>query len=61
MKRMTECRSDNLCKGRTQGAGLICGSVPLLHLQPGMASTGEMAEFVNHGTVLCHHQQQQEA
>ena len=61
MERMAERRGDNLCEGRTQGAGLICGPVPLLQLQPDMVDTGEMAEFVNHGTVLCHHQQQQKA
>jgi hypothetical protein len=61
MKRMTERRGDNLCKGRTQGAGLVRSPVALLHFQPDMVSVGEMAEFVNHGTVLCQHQQQQEA
>lgn len=61
MDRMAERRGDNLRKGRAQSAGLICSSVPLLQLQPGVVGTGEMAEFVNHGTLLCHHQQQQKA
>jgi hypothetical protein len=30
-------------------------------LQIGVVGTGEMAEFMNHGTLLCHHEQQQEA
>lgn len=60
MKRMTECRRDDLCKFGTQGAGLACGRVRL-DLQPTMVRIGEMAEFVNHGTLLRRHQQQQEA
>jgi len=60
MKRMTKGRSDDLCKGGTQSAGLICGPVRL-HLQIDMVGAGEMTEFMNHGTLLCHHQQQQKA
>lgn len=57
---MTKCRGDDLCKGRTQGAGLICSPVRLC-LQLDVVSTGEMAEFMNHSTLLCHQEQQQEA
>ena len=61
MKRMTECRGDDLRKFRTQGAGLICCGPIRLDLQPDMVRIGEVAQFVNNGTVLSHHQQQQEA
>ena len=60
MKRMTKCRGDNLRKGGTQGAGLVCGLVRL-YLQLDVVSTAEMAELMNHGTLLCYQEQQQEA
>jgi hypothetical protein len=60
MERMTKSRSDDLCKGGTQGAGLI-GAPVRLRSHSVMARIGDVAEFVNHGTLLCHHQQQQEA
>ncbi|MGC1386601.1 MAG: hypothetical protein WA807_01195 [Steroidobacteraceae bacterium] len=60
MKRMTKSRGDNLRKGGTQCAGRICGDVRL-HSQLAVAGTGDMTEFVNHGTLLRHHQQQQKA
>jgi hypothetical protein len=60
MERTAERRGDDLCKFGTQGAGLVCGRVRL-DLQANMVRIGEMAEFVNHGTLLCRHQQQQEA
>ncbi len=60
MKRMTKSRGDHLCKGRTQGAVLICGPVRL-HTQIDVVGTGDMTEFMNHGTLLCRQQQQQEA
>ncbi len=57
---MTESRGDNLREGGTQRACPICNPTRL-HSQLGLISTGDMAEFVNHSTLLCHHQQQQEA
>jgi hypothetical protein len=60
MKRMTKSGGDYLRKGRTQRAGRICGPVRL-RSQLAVAGTGNMTEFVNHSTLLCHHQQQQEA
>lgn len=58
MKRMTKSRGDNLRKGGTQYTGRICGPV---RLQLAVAGTGDMTEFVNHSTLLRHHQQQQKA
>jgi hypothetical protein len=58
MKRMTESRGDDLCKGGTQRAGLIRSSVRL-HLQIDVVGTGDMAEFMDHGSLLCRHHQQQ--
>jgi len=60
MKRMTKRRGDDLCKGGTQSAGLICGPVRL-HLQIDVVGTGDMTEFMNQRALLCHDQQQQEA
>ncbi len=60
MKRMTKSWGDNLRKGGTQCAGRICGPVRL-YSQLAVAGTGDMTEFVNHGTLLCHNQQQQKA
>jgi hypothetical protein len=60
MKRMTKGRGDNLRKGGTQRAGRICGPVRL-YSQLAVTGTGEMTEFVNHSTLLRHHQQQQKA
>ena len=60
MKRMTECRGDNLRKGRAQGTGLFCRPVRS-HLQLDVVRAGEMAEFMNHGTLLRRQEQQQEA
>ena len=60
MKRMAKSRGDDLCKFGTQGAGLV-GAPIRLRLQSDMVGIGDMAEFVNHGTLLCHHQQQQQA
>ncbi len=60
MKRMTKSRGDYLRKGGTQCAGRICGPVRL-RSQLAVAGAGDMTEFVNHSTLLCHHQQQQEA
>ena len=60
MKRMTKSRCDDLRKGGTQRAGRICGPVRR-YPQFTVAGTGDMTEFVNHSTLLRHHQQQQEA
>ncbi len=57
MKRMTKSRGDNLRKGGTKYADRICGPVRL-HSQLAVARTGDMTEFVNHSTLLRHHQQQ---
>jgi len=59
MKRMTKSRGDGLCKGGTQRAGLVRGSIRL-HLQIDVVGTREMAEFMDHGTLLCRHHQQQQ-
>jgi hypothetical protein len=59
MKRMTKSGGDGLCKGGTQSAGLICGSVRL-HLQIDVVGTGDMTEFMNHSTLLRRHHQQQQ-
>jgi hypothetical protein len=59
MKRMTKSRGDDLCKGGTQSAGLICGPIRL-YSQIDVVGTGDMTEFMNHSTLLCHHQQQQQ-
>lgn len=53
---MTKCGGDYLRKGGTQCAGRICGPARL-HSQLAVAGTGDMAEFVNHSALLCHHQQ----
>jgi hypothetical protein len=60
MKRMTESRRDDLCKGGTQSAGLICGPVRL-HSEIDVVGLGEVTELMNHGSLLCHQQQQQQA
>ncbi|MGA2189342.1 MAG: hypothetical protein ABSH33_12490 [Steroidobacteraceae bacterium] len=60
MKRMAKSRGDNLCKGGTQRAGLI-GCFVGLHSQVDVVGAQDMTEFMNHGTLLCHHQQQQQA
>jgi hypothetical protein len=53
MKGMTKGRSDDLGKGRAQSTGLICSTIRL-SLQVDLMGTGEMAEFMNHGTLLCY-------
>jgi len=53
---MTKGRRDYLRKGGTQCAGRICGAARL-HSQLAVVGTGDMAEFVNHSALLCHHQQ----
>ncbi len=58
MKRMTESRGDDLRECGTQRAGRI-GDPVRLYSQLAVVGTGDMAELVNHGTLLCHHQQQQ--
>ena len=60
MKRMTKSRGDDLCKGGAQGAGLI-GAPVRLRSYADLVRIGDVAEFVNHGALLCHDQQQQEA
>ena len=60
MKRMTKGRGDYLRKGRTQCAGRICDPVRLSS-QLAVGGTGDVTEFVNHSTLLRHHQQQQKA
>lgn len=60
MKRVTESRGDDLRKRRTQRTARICEAVRL-YSQSAVAGTGDMTEFVNHSTLLCHHQQQQKA
>jgi hypothetical protein len=60
MKRMTESRGDDLCKGGAQSAGLVCGLVRL-HSQIDVVGTGDMTELMNHGSLLCQQQQQQQA
>ncbi len=60
MKRMTKSRGDNLRKGGTQCAGRICGPIRL-YSQLAVAGTRDMTEFMNHSTLLRHHQQQQKA
>jgi hypothetical protein len=59
MKRMTKRRGDDLCKGGTQSAGLICGSVRL-RLQIDVVGTGDVTEFMNHSPLLRRHHQQQQ-
>jgi hypothetical protein len=58
MKRMAKGRGDYLRKGRTQCAGRICGRARL-HSQLDAIGAGDMADLVNHGTLLRRHQQQQ--
>jgi hypothetical protein len=60
MKRMAKGRGDYLRKGGTLCAGRIGGPVRL-YSQLAVAGTGDVTEFVNHSTLLCHHQQQHEA
>jgi hypothetical protein len=60
MKRVTERRRGGLRKGGTQRAARIDGTVRL-NSKLGAAGAGEVTEFVNHGTLLCRQQQQQEA
>jgi hypothetical protein len=57
MKRMTKSRGDDLCKGGTQSAGRICDPVRL-HSQIDVVGAGDVTEFMNHGALLCHQQQQ---
>ena len=57
---MTESRREYLRKSGTQPAARVDGAVRL-NSKLGAADAGEMTELVNHGTLLCHHQQQQEA
>jgi hypothetical protein len=59
MKRMTKGGSDNLREGGTQGTAPVGARVGL-RLDLDMISAGDMAQFVNHGALLRHHQQQQE-
>jgi hypothetical protein len=59
MKRTTKGRSDDLCKGGTQSARLVCGPVRL-HSQIDVVGAGDMTEFMNHSTLLRHHHQQQQ-
>ena len=56
---MTESRSDNLCECRAQRAGRIRTAAGQLDL--GAADTRGVAEFVNHGTLLCQQEQQPDA
>jgi fructose-1-phosphate kinase PfkB-like protein len=60
MKRVAESRRDDLRKRGTLRAARIDGAVRL-NSKLGAADAGDMTEFVNHGTLLCRHQQQQEA
>lgn len=60
MKRMTKGRGDDLCKSGAQRADPIGGAVGL-HSQIDVVGTGDVAEFMNHGTLLRHQQQQQKA
>jgi hypothetical protein len=57
MKRMTKSRGDDLCKGGTQSAGRICDPVRL-HSQIDVVGAGDVTQFMNHGALLCHQQQQ---
>jgi hypothetical protein len=56
---MTESRRDYLREGGTQRARRI-GSGVRLHPQIAADDTGDMAELVDQGTLLCRDQQQQE-
>jgi len=60
MKRMTESRSRNLREHRTLRAGCIprdgTGFTSKLSV-----AVDDMAQFVNHGTLLCRYQHSQEA
>jgi hypothetical protein len=56
---MTESRRDYLREGGTQRARRI-GSGVGLHPQIAADHTGDMAELVDQGTLLCRDQQQQE-
>jgi len=60
MKRMTKGWGDYLRKGGTLCASRIGGPVRV-YSQLAVAGTGDVAEFVNHSTLLRHHQQQQKA
>ena len=60
MKRMTKSRGDDLCKGGTQSAALICGRVRL-RLQIDVVGTEDVTEFMNHSTLLRRHHQQQQS
>ena len=60
MKRVTESGRNDLRKRGTLRAARVEGAVRL-NSKLGAAGARQMTEFVNHGTLLCHHQQQQEA
>ncbi len=60
MERMTEGRRDDLGKGGAQSAGLICRRIRL-NAQIDVIGTGDMTEFMNHSTLLRHHQEEQQA
>jgi hypothetical protein len=60
MERMAESRRERLSIGRAQCAGRICGPVRLRSQLP-VGGARDVTELVNHSTLLCHHQQQQEA
>jgi hypothetical protein len=54
MKRMAECRRDNLREGRTLRTGRIGGG-SRIELQSRVADARDMAEFVNRSTLLRHY------
>jgi hypothetical protein len=60
MKRMTKGWGDYLCKSGTECTGRVFDPA---RLRPKnfASDAGDMTEFVNHSTLLCHHQQHQEA
>lgn len=58
MERMAEGRRDDLREGGAECTGRIRHAARS-HLKLGAVGTGEMAEFMNHGALLRHDQQQQ--
>src|SRR5580700_9317191 len=58
VKRVTESGRNDLRKRGTLRAARVEGAVRL-NSKLGAADAGQMTEFVNHGTLLCHQQQQQ--
>jgi hypothetical protein len=60
MKRVTESRGADLRESGAQSAGRIRNAARR-NFQFRVVCTGNMAEFVNNSTLLCHHQHEQKA